>query len=65
MKTYKIELTKQQNFLVVRNCKDETLTLSAKFGGMCKDYTFWLTEKDLPVIAAAIGEQPKVVAEFD
>lgn len=65
MKTYKIELTKQQNNLIALRCKDETLALSAKFGGMNKTYTFWLTEREKFIIADVIEEQPKVLQEFD
>lgn len=65
MKTYKVELTKQQNNLVARKCKDETLALSAKFGGMNKTYTFWLTEREKSIIADALGVQPKILQESD
>ena len=65
MATVKIELTKRQNNLVATRCKDETLALSAKFGGMCRDYTFWMKDSDIPAIAEAIGEQPKVIVRID
>jgi len=63
MKTYKVELTKQQNNLVALRCKDEALALSAKFGGRCKDYTFWVTERELLAITETIGITPNILRE--
>jgi len=64
MKTYKIELTKAQNWKLVAS-KDETLSLLAKFGGMARDYTYWITIKDMPAVVAAIGCQPLILVEVD
>jgi len=65
MKTLKIELTKRQNNLVAARCKDEALKWSAKFGGMCKDYTFWLREDQLHFISDAIDEQSTILVEVE
>ena len=65
MKTYKIELTKAQNWMVVNNAKDEELVWLAKFGGMARDYTYWLVKKDLQAVTEVIGESPVILREVD
>jgi hypothetical protein len=65
MRTHKIELTKEQNWQVIANSKDETLVNLAKFGGMCRDYTYWVTDTDLKAITAAIGTDPVILRTVD
>ena len=65
MRTHKIELTKAQNWKVINNTKDETLIWLCKFGGMARDYTYWLTDPDLRAVTEAIGTTPKILVTVD